>query len=135
MPGAPSFFNIFVSCHLIGSVVVFRNTKETAETTTMRTVGSGRFSARTIRKTEEAALISEIAEELKKAASELYFAERAKRIVTLAHLAFANCDISIAMPGRGVIINGEITECEFRCAPPFRAGAALSASTARLPLA
>jgi hypothetical protein len=86
----------------------------------MKNMGSDCFRERT-RRTEEATLITEIAEELKKAASELYFAERrtpGTRVVTLAHLSFTNCDISIAIPGRGVTFGGGTTECEFQWATP-----------------
>jgi hypothetical protein len=79
------------------------------------------------RKTDEASqTVSEIAAELKKAASELYFAEcstqpvetvddtarldAARRFgtreVTLCQLAFTYCDIWIAIPGRGVSLEG-----------------------------
>jgi hypothetical protein len=91
--------------------VCFRNMEEIAETNAMKTMGSDRFSGRTRR--TEAAIITEIAEELKKAASELYFAERSMpstRVVTLAHLSFINCDIFIAIPGRGVTFEGGTNE-------------------------
>ena len=89
-------------------------------------MGSNGFSGLT-RKTEEASqTISEIAEELKKAGSELYFvecttqpietvadttrldAERrfGTREVTLCQLSFTYCDIWIAMPDGGVSIEG-----------------------------
>jgi hypothetical protein len=79
------------------------------------------------RKTEEASqTISEIAEELKKAGSELYFVERTTqpietvanttrlaaarrfgtREVTLCQLSFTYCDIWIAMPDGGVSLQG-----------------------------
>ena len=89
-------------------------------------MGSNGLSGLT-RKTEEASqTISEIAEELKKAASELYFAERRMRLtetvgdttrpggsrpyetqlVTLICMSFANCDTSIAIAGCGVTLEG-----------------------------
>ena len=92
----------------------------------MKGMGSYGLSGPT-RKTEEASqTISEIARELKKAASELYFADlrmrltetirettrpagfrsSGTRVVTLAHLSFTNCDISIAIPGRWVTFAG-----------------------------
>ncbi len=92
----------------------------------MKGTGSYGLSGPT-RKTEEASqTISEIAEELKNAASKLYFAGRGirltetlgdttqpagsrssgTRVVTLAHLSFTNCDISIAIRGRWVTFAG-----------------------------
>ena len=89
-------------------------------------MGSNGLSGPT-RKTEEASqTISEIAEELNKAASQLHFVEcttqpieaiddtpgldAARRFgtreVTLCQLSFTYCDIWIAMPGGGVALEG-----------------------------
>jgi hypothetical protein len=92
----------------------------------MKGMGSDRLSGLT-RKTEEATLtIPEVAEEQKEATSELYFVECrmqlteavgdttrpvasrrfGTRVVTLVYLSFTNCDISIAIPGGGVTLEG-----------------------------
>ena len=89
-------------------------------------MGSSGLSGLT-RKTEEASqTISEIAEQLKKACSELYFVECTTqpietvadttrldavrrfgaREVTLCQLSFTCCDIWIAMPDSGVSLEG-----------------------------
>lgn len=81
----------------------------------MKTMGSDCFSEHK-RRTDEEILIAEIANELKKAASELYFAEHKmprSQVVTLAHLSLQNCNISIAIPGRGVAFEGSTTEYQF----------------------
>jgi hypothetical protein len=71
----------------------------------------GRFSGRT-RRTEESRLITEIAEELKKTALELYLAHRKmpSRIVTCAHLSFSYCNIFLIMPGHWVTFERGTTE-------------------------
>jgi hypothetical protein len=77
----------------------------------MRTLGIDRFSGRT-KKVEEPQLITEIAEELKKAASDLYFARKMSRarMMTVAHLSFQPCDIFIAIAGCGVAFEGGPTD-------------------------
>ena len=70
----------------------------------MKTMGSDGFAGQT-RGTEEATLITQIAQELTRVGSELYFSERkepSNQDVTLAHLSFTNYDIFIAIPNRGV---------------------------------
>ena len=117
--------HICVGCHPVVSVVCLVKHRA-VETTVMKGMGSYGLSGPT-RKTEEASqTISEIARELKRAASELYFADPRMRltetirettrpagfrssgtqVVTLAHLSFTNCDISIAISGRWVTFAG-----------------------------
>ena len=69
----------------------------------MKTMGSDGFAAQT-RGTEEATLITQIAEELIRAGSDLYSDRKvpSNQDVTLAHLSFTNYDIFIAIPNRGV---------------------------------
>jgi hypothetical protein len=72
--------------------------------TAMNTAGIDRCSGQ-LSRTAESELIIEIAEELKKTAAELYFARREMpntRVETRFHLSFSQCDIFIAIPGRGV---------------------------------
>jgi hypothetical protein len=92
----------------------------------MKGMGSDRLSGLT-RKTEEATLtISEVSEGQKNATSQLYFVECrmqltetvgdttrrvassrfGTRVVTLIYMSFTNCDISIAIPGGGVTLEG-----------------------------
>jgi hypothetical protein len=91
------------------------------------------------RKTEEASqTISEIAEELKKAASQLHFVvcttqpietvadttrlDAATRFgtreITLCQLSFTHCDIWIAMPGGEVALEGGMPNVTLRAAAP-----------------
>jgi hypothetical protein len=81
------------------------------ETMAMRTLGIDRFSGRT-KKAEESQLISEIAEELKKTASDLYFAHKMSRarMVAAVHLSFQPCDIFIVIPVCGVAFDGGPTD-------------------------
>jgi hypothetical protein len=97
----------------------------TAETTVRNEIRISGLSGLTRETEERAQTISEIAAELKKAASELYFAEcttqpietvadialdAARRFgtreVTLCQLSFTYCDIWIAMPGGEVTLEG-----------------------------
>ena len=92
----------------------------------MKGMGGDRLSALT-RKTQEASLtISDVSKEQKKATSELYLVQCkmqlietvgdttrpvasrrfGTRVVTLIYLSFTNCDISIAIPGGGVTLEG-----------------------------
>jgi hypothetical protein len=80
--------------------------------TAMKTAGSDRLPGR-ISRTEELELITEIAAELKKAASELYFAPSGMpntRVETHVHLSFSHCDIFMAIPGSGVTFEEGTTE-------------------------
>jgi hypothetical protein len=77
----------------------------------MRTLGSDRFSGRT-KKLEESQLITEIAEQLKKTASDLYFAREMSRarMVGAVHLSFQPGDIFIVITGCGVAFEGGRTD-------------------------
>jgi hypothetical protein len=92
----------------------------------MKGMGSDLLSGLTRKTKEETPTISKVSEEQKKATSELYLVEcktqlietvgdRTRpvasrrfgtRVVTLIYLSFTNCDISIAIPGGGVTLEG-----------------------------
>ena len=128
-PAYPNpLLNICVNCRPILSVVWLPK-GGIAETTLMNRIGSYGFSSPT-RKTMGAsqAEISQIAEDLKKAASELYFGQRRMQLtetigdtirpacprsfgaplVTLIYMSSTNCDISIA--GCGVTLEDGTSE-------------------------
>jgi hypothetical protein len=119
-----SLLDICVNCHPISSVVSSPN--EMVGTTTMKGMGSDRLSGLTAGTKAATLTISEVSEEQKKATSELYFVDCrvqltetvgdaarpvasrrfGTRVVTLIFLSFTNGDISIAIPGGGVTLEG-----------------------------
>jgi hypothetical protein len=94
--------------------------------TVMKKIGSDYFAGLTPKAEEKTITISEWSSEQKTATSELYFVECrmqlietagdrtppfasrgfGTRVVTLIHLSFTSCDISIALPGGGLTLEG-----------------------------